>query len=83
MLSHCQPARAAEIAENLRLAIETFSFSREGRSFGVTASIGSACIDEPGVSTEAALRQADIEGKRQKSRIGLPQRRHRAAAAGG
>ncbi|MBR1268682.1 EAL domain-containing protein [Bradyrhizobium sp. AUGA SZCCT0222] len=60
LLPHCQPAHAAEIAENLRSAIETFSFSWEGRSFGVTASIGSACIDEPGVSTEVALRQADI-----------------------
>ena len=60
LLPHCQPERAAEIAENLRSAIETFSFSWEGRSFGVTASIGSACIDEPGVSTEVALRQADI-----------------------
>jgi diguanylate cyclase (GGDEF)-like protein len=60
LLPHCEPEQAEKIAERLRVAIEQFSFSWGERSFAVTASIGSACIAESGVSIEGALRQADI-----------------------
>lgn len=60
LLPHCEPQDAMMIAERLRSAIESFSFTSQERSFSVTASIGSACIAEAGVSVEEALRQADM-----------------------
>ena len=60
LLSGCEPEQAGEIAERLRAAIETSGFTWDNRSFAITASIGCACIGQPDVSIEEALRQADI-----------------------
>jgi diguanylate cyclase (GGDEF)-like protein len=70
LLPHCEPEQAEKITERLRAAIEQFNFGWGERSFAVTASVGGACIAEPGVSIEAALRQADIacHGAKEKGR---------------
>jgi diguanylate cyclase (GGDEF)-like protein len=70
LLPHCEPQHAAGIAERLRGAVEEFGFRWGERSFAVTASIGTACISETGVSVEQALRQADIAcyGAKEKGR---------------
>ena len=70
LLPHCQAQHAAGIAERLRAAVEEFGFRWGERSFAVTASIGTACISETGVSVEQALRQADIAcyGAKEKGR---------------
>ena len=46
--------------ERLRSAVERFNFAWNGRPFSITASIGSTCVTEAGVSLEEALRRADI-----------------------
>jgi diguanylate cyclase (GGDEF)-like protein len=70
LLPGCGPEEANEIAERLRGAIEKSGFTWDKRSFAVTASIGYACIGEPDVSMEEALRQADIAcyGAKEKGR---------------
>ena len=70
LLPHCESQQAACIAERLRAAVEEFGFRWGERSFAVTASIGTACISEIGVSVEQALRQADIAcyGAKEKGR---------------
>ena len=51
---------AAEIAEQLRLMIEQFSFSWGERTFNVTSSIGLARISGAHTTVEEALRQVDV-----------------------
>ena len=60
LLPGCESEEAGTIAERLRGAIEKHGFTWDKRSFVVTASIGCACIAEPDISMEEALRQADI-----------------------
>jgi predicted signal transduction protein with EAL and GGDEF domain len=60
LLPGCESKEAGTIAERLRGAIEKHGFTWDKRSFVVTASIGCACIAEPDISMEEALRQADI-----------------------
>ncbi|WP_284270099.1 putative bifunctional diguanylate cyclase/phosphodiesterase [Bradyrhizobium iriomotense] len=61
---------AAEFAEQLRVAIERFSFTWGERTFAVTASIGLACISSAQIDVEEALRQADVAcyGAKEKGR---------------
>jgi diguanylate cyclase (GGDEF)-like protein len=70
LLQGCEPEEAGEIVERLRAAIETSGFTWDKRSFAVTASIGCACIGQPDVSMEEALRQADVAcyGAKEKGR---------------
>jgi diguanylate cyclase (GGDEF)-like protein len=70
VLSHCEPQQVEKIAERMRAAVESFVFPWNERSFGVTASIGVACIAEAGTSVEEALRRADIAcyGAKEKGR---------------
>lgn len=70
VLPHCEPQQVETIVERMRAAVESFVFPWNGRSFGVTASIGVACIAESGTSFEEALRRADIAcyGAKEKGR---------------
>jgi diguanylate cyclase (GGDEF)-like protein len=70
VLTHCEPQQVEKIVERMRAAIESFVFPWNGRSFGVTASIGVACITEAGTSVQEALRQADLAcyGAKEKGR---------------
>jgi diguanylate cyclase (GGDEF)-like protein len=70
VLPHCEPQQVEKIAERLRAAVESFVFPWNERSFGVTASIGVACIAEADTCVEEALRRADIAcyGAKEKGR---------------
>ncbi len=70
VLPHCESHQVEEFIERLRRTIERFVFPWGERSFAVTASIGVACIAEPGTSVQEALRRADIAcyGAKEKGR---------------
>jgi len=60
LLPNCNQQKAVNIAERLRSSVEGLAFVWGDRSFGVTASVGIACLTEAETSVENALRQADI-----------------------
>jgi len=70
IVPRCTSFDAAEMAEQLRRAIEQFSFTWGERTFAVTASIGLACISGAQTTVEEALRQADVAcyGAKEKGR---------------
>lgn len=59
LVENCDLESAMRIAENARAAVEGAPFDWEGRSFGVTLSIGIASVKAPGARKEEALRAAD------------------------
>ncbi|MEK9281638.1 MULTISPECIES: GGDEF domain-containing protein [unclassified Bradyrhizobium] len=68
ILPQCLPLDAVDIAERLRKSLELFNFVWDDRCFGVTASIGVACISDSNTTLEQAMHRADVACYRAKEK---------------
>lgn len=59
ILPACGAERAAELAEDIRLGIESIRIEQNGQSFGVTASIGLTEMSETDASPREVMARAD------------------------
>ncbi|HEX5757152.1 MAG TPA: EAL domain-containing protein [Arenimonas sp.] len=59
LLGDGEPLRARRAAEALRETIDAFVFSWEGKNYSLSASIGMAFLDRPGLSPRELLAMAD------------------------
>lgn len=59
LLLGCPLARAIEVGEKLRAAVEAYRLVWEGRSYGVGASIGLVAVDDSFEDAAAVLSAAD------------------------
>ncbi|KAF0811274.1 putative diguanylate cyclase YegE [Andreprevotia sp. IGB-42] len=59
LLNHCEVAKAAGVAQKVRIAIAALEFEWEGRSYWVSASIGIAQVGSDLDHISETLRQAD------------------------
>ena len=59
ILPNCGMHRAAVLAERIRAGIEALQLEKDGRLFGVTASIGMTAVSSSDAGTREVLARAD------------------------